>query len=220
MEKTSKAVMEKRAEGTVMQQRRAGIHRMEVYFPRFATTALELETADRQNGKYTKGMEMIEYRCCGDDEDATSMALTAVARLMERNGVEWNSVGWVGVGTESLTDRSKSIKSSVMRLFEERGASQNCEGVDHYNACYGGTATLFAAVDWASGAAWDGRWAVVVCSDIADGPEGYEFSDGGGGCGDAGGAERGGCSWRVRGRAGWWIGGTFGSRWDGRAWVR
>ena len=106
------------------------------------------------------------------------MALTVVSRLMERNGVSWDNVGWVGVGTESLTDRSKSIKSSVMRRFEEHGASQSCEGVDQYNACYGGTATLFGAVDWVNGAAWDGRWGVAVCSDIADGPEGYEFLTG------------------------------------------
>ncbi len=155
-----------------------GIENIELYVPRHSILSQDLEMARNSEGKYSEGLGMIEYRCCGDDEDATSMALTVVSRLLERNGVSFDSVGWLGVGTESLTDRSKSIKSSLMRLFEANGASQSCEGVDHINACYGGTAALFSGLDWVNGAAWDGRWAVVVCSDVADAPEGYEFLTG------------------------------------------
>ncbi len=35
------------------------------------------------------------------------------------------------------------------------------------NACYGGTNALFSAFDWVESRAWDGRLAVVVCTDIA-----------------------------------------------------
>jgi hydroxymethylglutaryl-CoA synthase len=35
------------------------------------------------------------------------------------------------------------------------------------NACYGGTAALFNAVNWVESRAWDGRLAVVVAADIA-----------------------------------------------------
>ena len=41
------------------------------------------------------------------------------------------------------------------------------QGVDSLNACYGGTAALFNAVNWVESRAWDGRLALVVAADIA-----------------------------------------------------
>ncbi len=41
------------------------------------------------------------------------------------------------------------------------------QGVDSLNACYGGTAALFNAVNWVESRAWDGRLAIVVAADIA-----------------------------------------------------
>ena len=41
------------------------------------------------------------------------------------------------------------------------------QGVDSLNACYGGTAALFNAVNWVESRAWDGRLAIVVATDIA-----------------------------------------------------
>ena len=39
--------------------------------------------------------------------------------------------------------------------------------MDSLNACYGGTAALFNAVNWVESRAWDGRLALVVAADIA-----------------------------------------------------
>ena len=75
------------------------------------------------------------------------------------------------VGSESLLDRSKSIKSHLMALFPPGCA--NVEGVDAYQACYGGTAALLACTNWVGGEAWDGRWAVCVCTDVSDAPAQY-----------------------------------------------
>merc|ERR1740139_1481614 len=52
------------------------------------------------------------------------------------------------------------------------------EGVDYYHACYGGTASLFACTNWVGCEAWDGRWAVVVCTDVSDAPPQYPFMNG------------------------------------------
>ena len=41
------------------------------------------------------------------------------------------------------------------------------QGVDCINACYGGTAALFNAVNWIEGRSWDGRYAIVVAADNA-----------------------------------------------------
>jgi hydroxymethylglutaryl-CoA synthase len=43
------------------------------------------------------------------------------------------------VGTETLTDKSKSVKTTLMRLL---GLNADVEGVTSTNACYGGTAAL------------------------------------------------------------------------------
>ena len=41
------------------------------------------------------------------------------------------------------------------------------QGVDCVNACYGGTAALFNAVNWIESRSWDGRYAIVVAADVA-----------------------------------------------------
>ncbi len=55
-------------------------------------------------------------------------------------------IGRLEVGTESSVDKSKSVKSVLMRLFEKVNA--DIEGADCINACYGGTQALFNAIDW------------------------------------------------------------------------
>ena len=41
------------------------------------------------------------------------------------------------------------------------------EGIDTTNACFGGTAALFNALNWIESSSWDGRSALVVVADIA-----------------------------------------------------
>jgi hydroxymethylglutaryl-CoA synthase len=65
-------------------------------------------------GKYTAGLLQEQIGFCGDDEDAVSMALTVVARLMKRTGIPHSKIGRLEVGTESLLDRSKSIKTHLI----------------------------------------------------------------------------------------------------------
>ena len=70
------------------------------------------------------------------------------------------------MGTETIIDKSKSVKSVLMKLFADSG-NTDLEGVDSTNACYGGTAALFNSVNWVESSAWDGRLALAVCADIA-----------------------------------------------------
>jgi hydroxymethylglutaryl-CoA synthase len=53
-----------------------------------------------------------------------------------------------------------------MQLFEESG-NTDVEGLDTTNACYGGTQALFNSLAWIESSAYDGRYAVVICADIA-----------------------------------------------------
>ncbi len=83
---------------------------------------------------------------------------------MSKYKIDTNSIGRLEVGTETLLDKSKSVKSVLMQLF---GDNTNIEGVDTINACYGGTNAVFNAVNWVESSGWDGRDAIVVTGDIA-----------------------------------------------------
>jgi hydroxymethylglutaryl-CoA synthase len=85
------------------------------------------------------------------------------------------------VGTETMLDKSKSVKSVLMQLFQKSG-NFNVEGVDSYNACYGGTNALFNSVNWVESSAWDGRDAIVIAGDIALYKKGNARPTGGAGC--------------------------------------
>ncbi len=97
-------------------------------------------------------------------KDIYSFALTALSKLLSKYKIDTNSIGRLEVGTETILDKSKSVKSVLMQLF---GDNTNIEGVDTVNACYGGTNAVFNTVNWIESSGWDGRDAIVVTGDIA-----------------------------------------------------
>jgi len=141
-----------------------GILAMEAYFPTCFVDQTALEAQDGCAGKYTKGLGQNRLAFVTDREDIASVLMTAVQRLLERFGVDPAHVGRLEVGTESLIDKSKSVKTSLMRLF---GENKDIEGVTSTNACYGGTAALLNSVAWVQSEDWDGRLAICVAGDIA-----------------------------------------------------
>ena len=109
------------------------------------------------------------------------MALTTLSSLLRKYEIDPKSVGRLEVGTETLLDKSKSVKSVLMQLFAPHG-NTNVEGVDTVNACYGGTNAVFNSINWIESSAWDGRDAIVVCGDIALYAKGAARPTGGAGC--------------------------------------
>lgn len=85
---------------------------------------------------------------------------------MTKYNIDPKSIGRLSVGTETLSDKSKSIKTNLMSLFESHGNTE-IEGVTCLNACYGGTEALFSTMAWMESSAWDGRLGLVVTADIA-----------------------------------------------------
>lgn len=110
-----------------------------------------------------------------------SLALTTLSSLLRKYNIDPKDIGRLEVGTETLLDKSKSVKSVLMQLFEASGNS-NVEGVDTVNACYGGTNALFNTLNWMESSAWDGRNAIVVTGDIALYKKGNARPTGGAGC--------------------------------------
>lgn len=144
-----------------------GILAMELYFPSQYVDQNDLEKFDEvSTGKYTIGLGQSKMGFCSDREDINSICLTALHRLIEKNNLDLHDIGRLEVGTETIIDKSKSVKTFLMTLFTKVGAT-DIEGIDTTNACYGGTAALFNAINWVESSSWDGRKAIVVAGDIA-----------------------------------------------------
>ncbi|VDI20080.1 hydroxymethylglutaryl-CoA synthase [Mytilus galloprovincialis] len=144
-----------------------GIVAVEVYFPSQYVDQSELETFDgASTGKYTIGLGQSKMGFCSDREDINSLCLTVVQSLIEKNNISYNDIGRLEVGTETIIDKSKSVKTVLMQLFETSG-NHDIEGIDTTNACFGGTSALFNAINWIESSSWDGRYAMVVAGDIA-----------------------------------------------------
>lgn len=160
-----------------MPAQNVGIKAIEVYIPSNYVNQSELEQFDGiPAGKYTIGLGQTNMAFVSDREDIYSIALTATARLLKNYNIDPNSIGRLEVGTETLLDKSKSVKSVLMQLF---GHNDDIEGVDTVNACYGGTSAVINAVNWIESSSWDGRDAIVVAGDIAIYSEGSARPTGG-----------------------------------------
>lgn len=131
-------------------------------------------------GKYTIGFGQQYMAFTDDREDIQSFALTAVSNLLEKYNVDPKNIGRLDVGTETIIDKSKAVKTVLMDLFASHG-NTDIEGIDSKNACYGGTAALFNAVNWIESSSWDGREAIVFAGDIAIYAEGSARPVGGAG---------------------------------------
>eukprot|EP00871_Galdieria_phlegrea_P005614 jgi/Galph1/6053/GphlegSOOS_G4645.1 len=145
----------------------AGIIGIEVYFPQTVVSLRELEKFDGvSEGKYTIGLGQDNMSFCGDREDVISISMTALQSLIEKYDISYSEIGRLEVGTETIIDKSKSVKTALMQLFEQSGNSE-LEGLDTTNACYGGTQALFNTLSWLESPYWDGRYGVVIMADIA-----------------------------------------------------
>ena len=134
-----------------------GIVAMEVYFPSLRVNQTELEAFDgASSGKYTIGLGQKNMGFCTDREDIHSLALTVVQGLVEKSNIAFKDIGRLEVGTETIIDKSKSVKTVLMQLFAASGNTE-VDGLDTTNACYGGTQALFNAVSWVESSAWDGK---------------------------------------------------------------
>ena len=120
-----------------------GIKAIQVNIPRSYVTQDDLEETEisilgeesrtKIKGKFTKGLGQTALSFCTDHEDTASIAMSAVQKLMDTYGYKPTDFGRLEIGSETAIDRSKSIKSFVMQLFEE---NHSIMGVDNTNACY------------------------------------------------------------------------------------
>ncbi|KAJ3270261.1 hypothetical protein HDV01_000427 [Terramyces sp. JEL0728] len=143
----------------------AGIIGIQVYIPNKYVDQTELEQFDGvSSGKYTIGLGQHKMAFVDDSEDINSICLTVVKNLLEKYNIDPSKVGRLEVGTETIIDKAKSVKTVLMSLFKN---NTDIEGIDTTNACYGGTNAIFNSINWLESKSWDGRYAIAVAADIA-----------------------------------------------------
>lgn len=150
-----------------MSNHNIGIHGIYTYFPRLYVSQEQCEAYDSVGtGKYTIGLGQKSMAIADPQEDIISMAMTACDELMEQTNLTPADIGRIEVGTETIVDKSKSIKTHLMEKFNKAG-NYDIVGVDCINACYGGTNAFFNAVNWIESSMWNGKYAIVLTGDIA-----------------------------------------------------
>jgi len=154
-----------------------GILGLATYIPCTTVNMTKLEAHDNCQGKYTISLGQKYMSLTAPNEDVVSMALNAVKRLMEKMKLKPSDIGRIQIGTETPVDLSKSVKTFIVEQFFEKGVT-DIEGVDNVNACFGSTAALFDTVAWMQSDFWNGRYAIVVGTDISQGEDIYHFLTG------------------------------------------
>lgn len=95
-----------------------GLVGMELYFPATYVDQTDYEAFNKvPKGKYTIGLGQLAMACVNDREDINSISLTAVRNLMRKHNIDARQVGRLEVGTETMLDKSKSVKTVLMTLF-------------------------------------------------------------------------------------------------------
>ena len=113
------------------------------------------------------------FRVCADNENAYTMAATAVIRLIVNNDVDPTRVGMLGLGTESSTDNAAGaviVRGMVDHGLEALGLprlSRFCEVPEFKHACLGGVYAIKNACRYSLTDGHD-RLAIAVSSDIAE----------------------------------------------------
>ncbi len=113
------------------------------------------------------------FRMRAPDENAYTMAATAVLRLIQAYDIDPGRVGYFALGTESSTDNSigavivKGMVNDALRALGSPPLARHCEVPEFKHACLGGVYAMKAAARYV---ALDGidKLAIVVCADIAE----------------------------------------------------
>ncbi|KAG8348171.1 putative Hydroxymethylglutaryl coenzyme A putativeryl coenzyme A synthase C terminal [Trypanosoma vivax] len=114
------------------------------------------------------------FRVPAVNENAYTMAASAVLRLILNYNVDPGRVGFLGLGTESSTDNSAGaviLRGMIDKALKELGLpvlSRHCEVPEFKHACIGGVYALKSAARYAEVDAGDDQVAIVVASDIAE----------------------------------------------------
>ncbi|MEZ5559484.1 MAG: hydroxymethylglutaryl-CoA synthase [Pseudomonadales bacterium] len=150
-----------------------GISGFAAYLPRFRVDLQDWCCWTGDSWDKVRAVIGRGFRMRGSNENAYTMAATAVLRLIRQYQIDPQQVGFLGLGTESSTDNSagavivKGMVNDGLRRLGMAPLARACEVPEFKHACLGGVYALKAAGRYL---AFDGadRVAIVVCADVAE----------------------------------------------------
>ncbi len=153
--------------------KKVGIAAMSFYVPQLFLEIADLaEARNIAFAKLNKGLGLNKMALCDQNEDAASMAATALLKLINENNIDPRTIGRIYLGTESALDAAKPTATYATGMVEEKltekfGARcfKNCDVVDLTFACIGAVDALHNSLDWIR--AGENRQAIVIASDLA-----------------------------------------------------
>ncbi len=149
----------------------AGIDDIAVYIPKLYMDASDIAAARGVDPvKLKKGLGISQMAIADANQDPACFAANACLKLMQRNNLSPDDIGRLYVSTESSFDESKAMNSYVVGMLEQiygPDTFEHCGGVETKFACVSGSYALYDNTNWIRAGESEGKYALVVVSDIA-----------------------------------------------------
>ena len=149
----------------------AGIDDISIYIPRLYVDAADFAAARGLDPvKLQKGLGVSQMAIVDANQDPAILAANACLKIMQKNRLSPEDIGRLYVSTESSFDESKAMNSYVIGMLEQvygQGAFEHCGGVETKFACVSGSYALYDNTNWIRAGEAEGKYALVVVSDIA-----------------------------------------------------
>ena len=149
----------------------AGIDDISIYIPRLYIDASEFaEARGLDPVKLQKGLGVSQMAIVDANQDPACLAANGCLNIMQKNKLSPEDIGRLYVSTESSFDESKAMNSYVVGMLEQvygQGAFEHCGGVETKFACVSGSYALYDNTNWIRAGEAEGKYALVVVSDIA-----------------------------------------------------
>ncbi len=149
----------------------AGIDDIAIYIPRLYMDASDFAEARGVDPvKLQKGLGISQMAMVDANQDPACLAANACLKVMQRNNLSPDDIGRLYVSTESSFDESKAMNSYVVGMLEQiygPDTFEHCGGVETKFACVSGSYALYDNTNWIRAGESEGKYALVVVSDIA-----------------------------------------------------
>ena len=149
----------------------AGIDDIAIYIPRLYIDASDFAVNRGLDPvKLQKGLGVSQMAIVDANQDPACLAANACLKIMQKNKLSPEDIGRLYISTESAFDESKAMNSYVIGMLEQvygQGAFEHCGGVETKFACVSGSYALYDNANWIRAGEAEGKYALVVVSDIA-----------------------------------------------------
>jgi len=149
----------------------AGIDDIAIYIPQLYLEASDFAIARGLDpGKLSRGLGIEQMAIVDTNQDPACLAANACLKVMQKNKLTPDQIGRLYVATESSFDESKAMNSYVIGMLEQVYGQEtfgHCGGIECKFACVSGSYALYDNTNWIRAGEAEGKYALVVVSDIA-----------------------------------------------------